>query len=650
MRLITRTVHRAFPELDAFDDDACRRFVRSAEGGPTASAPRVLATALVGGVLSGASIGLVWRMGRLHGRGRADDLPVLVQSGLALIVLLLLSWAIALLTRDVLLRLGIRRILANSARCGRCGYSLLGVPAARSSGEVGGVSGGPDALHITCPECGGLTTADPALGELVSDGGTAVYRPIVRPTDPKVEQRRRSSGRRQRRRTAAAAAAIVFIAIIGYGLLWLQALHACRAPQPGPAIAALRTSLRDTRGGAGPVSDEEAGRRWSRLMRIVESAQEIAQGREPGAPAPQSPSRLVPQVLDSGATDPALAAFGVNTWAERAAAQSVALRVWQIARDRGLLAELRGLPGLVGASQPVPTAATALAAWNQTRDLHAAHEILQVDLEMARRAGDRRAYVEAVASMRALQLIVAQQGEDEFPMASGLYAALRSHLPRIPDRDWLAEVVDAAGEAPGVDPYLPGRRELARIHGRTLIGLVFSRPHTPLKRLLGLDAGFSRAIVGVGVGSPLQSVRWIGTYQGNLAALETAVGSLAQPPRPPLVRPPSPSDPFPPFPLMGPPVADMVLQSQHATFHWRLKMRGVAHRQWLEMKVELFKRERGRLPASWAEVLGPDGWERLVIDATTGLPLIIRPSGSEPSDNGPLGFGVEVQADPTLAP
>ena len=157
MRLITRKLWRAFPELDRFDDERCERFVMMSR--------RKLFPATLRSLVAGA----VWLVGfaptiilceivletseqSLGWAGRHQTLLYLF-AFLILAAGLFAGSVLAMLARDRLLRGRVRRLLAARGKCAKCRYSLWGLPV-------------PDNLTVICPECGLRAEVDPAFAEL----------------------------------------------------------------------------------------------------------------------------------------------------------------------------------------------------------------------------------------------------------------------------------------------------------------------------------------------------------------------------------------------------------------------------------------------------------------------------------------------------
>ncbi len=161
MRIPLQNIWRAFPELDAFSDEQCERFVESAtrdfRGSATRTAAITIALSALGVVLTGMTARFLWQISRdwLHTRLTAARFRDIGDAYLIVVcVLIAISLCLAvLITRDQwLIRTITRKV--RQAGCHKCGYSLLGLEACM------GV--------VRCPECGagfnlrdaGLTAAD----------------------------------------------------------------------------------------------------------------------------------------------------------------------------------------------------------------------------------------------------------------------------------------------------------------------------------------------------------------------------------------------------------------------------------------------------------------------------------------------------------
>ncbi len=176
MRLLTRNkIYRAFPELDPFTNEQCRRFIRAAQ------APRTfvgvlliiaLASLVIGATLCFVLVPLVASNLGYSGPRPSEEMPL----GLVGVVILfagLFAGGLGMWARDFVLLQRLRVVLHHRGRCGGCKYSLVGLTV------------GVD-LKVTCPECGYVTEVDPSLGSLVRDDlGRALFQPeAAMATDP----------------------------------------------------------------------------------------------------------------------------------------------------------------------------------------------------------------------------------------------------------------------------------------------------------------------------------------------------------------------------------------------------------------------------------------------------------------------------------
>ena len=147
LRIITSKLYRAFPELDGFDDDQCERLLRHVKSGVSYGPSLVLALLgfgvvsfllgiVLGRVITGA---LTVYFLNLAGRYWSDYLVMLVY----MILTLSIPAVVGLVTRDVVMRIHIRRAMAarlKRIQCLGCKYLLLGQRVIEG--------------FVTCPECG----------------------------------------------------------------------------------------------------------------------------------------------------------------------------------------------------------------------------------------------------------------------------------------------------------------------------------------------------------------------------------------------------------------------------------------------------------------------------------------------------------------
>jgi hypothetical protein len=185
MRLIARKVYRAFPELDRFTDHQCDRFVRAVNRNYRGF---VLRWFLVIGLsalalISTFSFSTWYLYGGNRGWFTYLRLPPLLADVIPIALPLVFAGAVALLARDIVIRLQIRRVIKTRGTCLGCGYSLLGIRVSQDR-------------TVTCPECGSHAEADDALGELESTPeGVQVFKPVMHTETMKAREK---SQRRRR--------------------------------------------------------------------------------------------------------------------------------------------------------------------------------------------------------------------------------------------------------------------------------------------------------------------------------------------------------------------------------------------------------------------------------------------------------------------
>lgn len=157
MRLLTRRIHRAFPQLDPYPDEVCWKFIDAARGSRGVRTLSKLSIALVGLILTPVGCLLwAWLFAAMIG---TDAISLRASGGkLALLVLatpftLGLGPAGAYFWRDRLLGWRLRYVLGTSGHCPACRYSLIGLALT-------------DHSTVFCPECGAECEVDPSLGEL----------------------------------------------------------------------------------------------------------------------------------------------------------------------------------------------------------------------------------------------------------------------------------------------------------------------------------------------------------------------------------------------------------------------------------------------------------------------------------------------------
>ena len=135
MRFIASPIYRAFPELDVFTDEQCRNYLQRVYGGVPARVAVGLVS-LVCGVGVAFAVGWVCVLVANANPGRTTIVGVF-----ALAAVTAAFGFGTLISRDVLLRQLVRRVLREVGLCPSCDYSAMGLLVSVD-------------FAVTCPECG----------------------------------------------------------------------------------------------------------------------------------------------------------------------------------------------------------------------------------------------------------------------------------------------------------------------------------------------------------------------------------------------------------------------------------------------------------------------------------------------------------------
>jgi hypothetical protein len=173
MRLLSRKIYRAFPELDQFDDETCKRYINRTSGINTNGVGCLLMifvfvasfTAWVFIEYNAIQVGVFWLLDKIGIRvGPYTEIFIYL---FAYSGYIWFPWVMLLLARDRWLYTQIKKQL-KGVGCRECGYCLVGLPIneTRFNG------------FVVCPECNcenffndrSLTRADvdPTLGRLTT--------------------------------------------------------------------------------------------------------------------------------------------------------------------------------------------------------------------------------------------------------------------------------------------------------------------------------------------------------------------------------------------------------------------------------------------------------------------------------------------------
>jgi hypothetical protein len=512
MRILTRRIYRAFPELDRYSDERCERFIKAARRGKW----RLLAHIIVIGAAFVVSLALTVALfiliasslERTAGRGQAIDWA-LVLPILAAIPLMSIPPLAAFLTRDRLLRRRVRYVLRTRGTCQACHYSLIGLPV--------------DERFITCPECGMESEVDSSLGELVVDQtGQARYKPsaksLARP--PRIFTPAR---KKLLKRIGVVAAFLLGIGLsatwVAYELWLRKQADLALSERPGAQ------GLHDFTEKIQPPGIEPSANAWAsftRAQRIMENANSrvLASG---GALNPAAGVQAVPPdftliFAPHDTTDP-------KQQADDAAAKATALTCLAAYAQDGVFDELKEMAARPRAIRdlnlnPVQPAVTLmLPELGQIRNLariNAARMKLAVDAHDLKEFADATEALFALARMERQQPFLLDGLVGAAVEALG-YARVREILATHPDAQWL----DAMDKAIARQSFVPDRAtffEGERLSILDTTGWVFSNPK--MVRRGRFSPGLANMFGGQAQGR-------LGTYTENRDEINARFATLA---------------------------------------------------------------------------------------------------------------------------
>ncbi|MCC6321666.1 MAG: hypothetical protein IT438_09570 [Phycisphaerales bacterium] len=440
MRLLTRRIYRAFPELDRYSDEQCRRFVHAARRAfwPRIgrNAVRLLGLAIWFAVVIGAAwaLGLYDSIGEELASAGVVRLAGIVAGAVAVFVVLpLVGW---LLWRDVQLRRRIRKILRTRAKCPGCGYQLLGLFV--------------NAEHkVVCVECGMETEVDPSLGELTTDEvGRARFNPA--PAPPTWWQRKMTP-RRKKMLLRSAIAAVLLVVIGGpgawLGYEWFLRRQATRAKADRIGGEGILEFI-EKRQPAGVTPDSpNAHESLEAAIALVEKARTTLWNH--GGPATPSGREAVPDissVYGGSGLAPTEEQREVARYGRAAGVMTI--RAWE---EQGVFGKLTEMAARPRAVRPLdlapgePLVMVALPTLGQTRNLARG---CAARMYLAELAGDEAKYIESFESLMALSRVTSYQPFliDELvavAVESLGYSRLQSTLADHPSESWLAGIEGA---------------------------------------------------------------------------------------------------------------------------------------------------------------------------------------------------------------
>ncbi len=502
MRLIRTKIYRAFPELDRFDDEQCRRFVVAANSswrrrlGRWAVVGVTTAVMVVAGI-AGAVVLAAWMDERMMMNGTIGyfgwAVLLVIGSGLGLLG--------GLVLRDRILRLRVRQLIRRCGSCPKCHYSLLGI-------RVGAEN------VIVCPECGTKVIADPAMGELTTDeSGAAVYKPEVVRIDALAKERRRRRHRAVIKWGAVGTAGAIVLLVVGAGGWWMfLKAQARRAVAERDTVERVR-GIQETMWPVGGADPSEEFERFCAMVGAASAATQLKRTEESAAlVAVYFEAATLREDADDIAFDKK---EGKGAFA---ACRAYTLACMEKAREDGIGVRLRGLLDL---KRPMRTMAPPagdpflMVTATELGPARGMARFNQARMVLARQAGDRREYIHAMEEALGGAQIVERQGLIIDRLVGAAMRALvqrqiSEDAPKIADSAWLKEMV-ATMERWGARPPLSKSLEVERVGGLDAVQWFFGEPDRVAKAQLGVGGSAALGMWGATRGA-------IGTYEGNKAA------------------------------------------------------------------------------------------------------------------------------------
>lgn len=341
MRLITRRIHRAFPELDSYDDEQCLRFINAARGRVVRRVLAFIGLCLLFAILFGLSVGIVFgAAAALKSLGWISSAtPDKTWMGGVLIVFASVAAPLGTaIIRDIMLRRRIRYVLRERGSCRKCRYSLIGLAVDAQ-------------LQVACPECGEISVVDSSLGELVRDqAGTVSYRPLGLAAEPHQEWLT-PARKRLIKRFACGVGVFVFGVC---PLLWggYELFLRRQASQAAAAMIGSKGFLNRVRAAQDPGVGETVPDAWDAFFAAQALRQQVEEdwrsshrSEEPGSADVPDVSGLMSRTLTSQTLEGRTAEI-----AERAAAKVLIAEY----RDAGVYSALRELAARRRAVRPMP--------------------------------------------------------------------------------------------------------------------------------------------------------------------------------------------------------------------------------------------------------------------------------------------------------
>lgn len=638
MRVLTRQIWRAFPELDRFSDDQCARFVRAARRGVLASIAQTLACAVVASLCLAAVGGLVWLLPAHLWNTSSGFMAV---ASAATVIAFLSASLSALLVRDMMLRQRLRWVIKAKGTCGNCSYGLLGLPV-------------PDDLRITCPECGMDMWVDAALTELVTDEKGQ------RRLKPKPERRvlPRWMNRRLGRNVGKAAALLVLVTVIGGAGWWTWREHQL-AQQAKLAKADLQgwKFIQELNESFYPPLDKDMSENealakdgWTLFDKVLES---LTQANSDVASAPDA-------LLDAQGTAvlPETSYISDVTWkdgtekeakyeAQAEMARRALRRFAEINGDERLLAMVnadRAVRDWRKLESPSAPMVNLLLTWlGEARKLAGA---CAAKMELALEAGDAEAYMLALKAGLKVSTMVEREPLlmnrlVGLAIESLMMNQVRRHLVTGSNdgntlaTEWLAPIEDAfAARQRGVAVTFTDTMKGERYLARQTLAWMFSDPD----RVRTVAAADQAAYGGFSSRSFDLTSR-VGSYEENCQAVDAMFSMKHFQIGVPFAQRPKPASPE------RSPLVLMESLIRHYGNAIRADYLRFAQRIGLEtmLAIERFRAEHGRYPNSLSELI-PDRLAELPVDPFSGATLRYKliDASTDPHRRGYLLYAVGV--------
>lgn len=607
MRLVTRKLWRAFPELDPFDDQQASSFVRSAR--------RSLRARLVRWTLS-LSAGGVLLIGPLVGCVALLQTAKHFQWWHLLLALLAFTPGpvVTMLVRDRVLRRQIKRILRTQGTCPSCRYNLLGAPVS------------PE-LKVACPECGLVTTVDPALGELVTTAhGATIYQPKVHLDDPG-QIARRARRRKLLVRTVAGVVLTPVLIVASFVATWhIQTLIDARDARADRNVAPAITALVQSAQPAG-TGDPEQG--WLAFAKLVtELDQDIHAAftkearRDRHAQVPDSELRFEADAAFNAYKPVGDPEVDGPRQAGHDARRQIALTVLSELDAAGTLTKLNQLQTISRAARPpqVPVGESAITIGIPT--LNPARAVTRLCVALAARelqAGNIDAYAAHTDQALAIARVLEMQGTliDRLVASSienRVAAQVRADLAKMPDESWVARVQSVLAERRPRVP-LDHALEAERLAAADVAAWFFSDPAKVRKTAF---TGTLPMLGPMRSGGPTRVGRYRATVQemNQMAQHAKALAALE-----PFARPAGWSDNGEPREFISKLVFGMTPRVLRIHDQHQVDLRGTR----VMLAIERFTRRTGARPKSLSELSTADGLDPAdLIDPFSGKPFGYR--------------------------